>query len=108
MDQVPRTEFPAKRKAGDTNIDLWVDGSIYPPNPQMGAPPLFSNLKSFLCFVGDGAAGLLGYAESLHSANELAVRCAELVSMVQSLNAKMQQLHSEFAVERVALMGGRA
>jgi hypothetical protein len=28
--QNPRTCFPIKRKAYDTNINLWLDGSIYP------------------------------------------------------------------------------
>ena len=63
--QNPKTCFPIKRKAGDTNIDLWLDGSIYPADPSTGMPPPFRTLKSFLEFVCHGQAGLLGYVEKL-------------------------------------------
>ena len=67
--QDPRTCFPIKRKAGDTNIDLWLDGSIYPTNPSTGMPPPFRTLKAFLEFVCHGEAGLLGYVEKLAGPN---------------------------------------
>lgn len=103
-DQTPRMDFPAKRKAGDTNIDLWLDGSIYPPNPATNAPPPFRDLKSLLCFVGDGAIGLLGYAKLLQGADENGARCAELVSLVTTLDTRMRQLQSEFEAERIGLL----
>jgi hypothetical protein len=53
-DQTQRSEFAAKRRAGDTNLDLWLDGTIYPENPQTKEPPPFRDLKSLLCYVGDG------------------------------------------------------
>ena len=46
--QNPKTCFPIKRKAGDTNIDLWLDGSIYSMDPSIGMPPPFMTLKAFL------------------------------------------------------------
>ena len=67
--QNPRTCFPIKRKAGDTNIDLWLDGSIYLTDPSTGMPPPFRTLKALLEFVCHGQAGLLGYVEKLAGPN---------------------------------------
>ena len=67
--QNPKTCFPIKRKACDTNIDLWLDGSIYPTDPSTGMPLLFGSLKAFLEFVSHGQACLLGYVEKLAGPN---------------------------------------
>ena len=67
--QNPRTCFPIKRKAGDTNIDLWLDGSIYPIDPSTSMPPPFRLLKAFLEFVCHGQAGILWYVEKLAGPN---------------------------------------
>ena len=67
--QNPRTCFPIKHKAGDTNIDLWLDGSIYPTDPSTGMPPPFRILKAFLEFVCHGQTCLLGYVEKLAGPN---------------------------------------
>ena len=67
--QNPRTCFPIKHRAGDTNIDLWLDGAIYPTDPSTGMPPPFRTLKAFLEFVCHGQAGLLGYVERLSGPN---------------------------------------
>ena len=67
--QDPRTCFPIKRKAGDTNIDLWLDGSIYPTDPSTRMPPPFMTLKAFIEFVCNGQTGLLGYVERLAGPN---------------------------------------
>ena len=53
--------FPARRAAGDTNIDLWTDGSIYPVDPDSGKPPPFRTLKECLQFICHGELGLHGY-----------------------------------------------
>lgn len=57
-------DFPTKWKAEDTNIDLWVDGSIYLVNPLTKQPPPFKDLRELLCFVGDGAGELLDNANA--------------------------------------------
>jgi hypothetical protein len=47
-EQVPRREFPAYGSRGATNIDLWVDGEIYPPDPSTRVPPMFRTIKHCL------------------------------------------------------------
>ena len=64
-----RTCFPIKRKADDTNINLWFDGSIYPTDSFIGMPPPLRTLKAFLEFVCHGQACLLGYVEKLAGTN---------------------------------------
>lgn len=54
-----------RRIAREKNVDLWVDGQLYPFDPPLQANPPFYNLSSFLQFVGDGEQGLLGYCKRL-------------------------------------------
>ena len=35
-EQTPRSTFVEKRKRGDSNLDLWLDSSIYPLDPSTG------------------------------------------------------------------------
>lgn len=64
-EQVSRLEFPAYRSRGATNMDLWVDGGIYPADPLTSAPPTFRSLKQFLEFICLGEGGMLGYCNRL-------------------------------------------
>lgn len=50
-----------QRRMGAKNIDLWVQGSIYPRDPLSQLPPQFSGLTSFLKYVCEGTNGLWGY-----------------------------------------------
>ena len=95
--QNPRTCFPIKRKAGDTNIDLWLDGSIYPPDPSTEIPPTFRTLKSFLEFVCHGQAGLLGYVERLagpngYSTNLVRILQQKLVDRIVCTTIEIERL----------------
>ena len=95
--QNPRSSFPIKRKAGDTNIDLWLDGSIYPTDPSTGMPPPFRTLKSFLEFVCHGQAGLLGYVEKLagpngHSTNFVRILQQKVLDHNVSTNTEIERL----------------
>jgi len=63
-EQTHRLEFPSKRKASDTNLDLWLDGSIYPLD-SLGKCPKFRDVRSLLEFVGKGDKGLHGYTCNL-------------------------------------------
>ena len=54
-----------RRIAREKNIDIWVDGKLYPFDPPLQANPPFHNISSFLQFVGDGEQGLLGYCKRL-------------------------------------------
>lgn len=99
-DQAAQSEFQTKRKAGDTNFDIWLDGSMYPVNPMTQKPPTFQDLKGLLCFVGDGANGLLGYM-SLSNGDEYAQWCAEFAIVVERLDAAKEEDESRFEAERV-------
>lgn len=55
----------AQRLEGKKNVDLWVDGCLYPLDPPFQASPPFRDLSSFLQFVGEGEKGLLGYCKRL-------------------------------------------
>ena len=50
-----------QRRMGAKNIDLWVQGSIYPHNPLSQLPRQFFGLTSFLKYVCEGTNGLWGY-----------------------------------------------
>ena len=63
-EQTPRFVFPEKRKTGETNLDLWLDGSIYPADSS-GKRPKFTDVRSLLEFIGEGEKRLLSYTSSL-------------------------------------------
>lgn len=63
-EQTPKSAFPAKRRAGNTNLDLWLDGKLYPAN-SFGKRPKFVDVKSVLGVFGEGENGMLGYTKSL-------------------------------------------
>lgn len=100
VDQASRAEFSAKRRAGDTNLDLWLDGSIYPENPTTQKPPPFRDLLGFLCFVGDGLQGFFGYTNALRSSDVR--RCNELTSTVGSLSIQCLETSSQLHLERTS------
>lgn len=66
-EQTDRLDFAEKRRNCDQNIDLWLDGSLYPVDPRSGKRPRIDSPSSLLEFVGDGGKGLLGYIKSLES-----------------------------------------
>lgn len=71
--QVSRLEFPVLRASGATNMDLWLDGNLYPTDPLTRKPPQFGTLKSCLEFLCHGESGLLGYTKRLVSTNDAIV-----------------------------------
>lgn len=104
VNQPSRLDFPALRLAGNCNLDLWLDGQIYPKHPVDQTPPKFHDLKSFLCFLGDGVTGFYGYVQALHNGVdgwlvEYMSRCCQLAQQLQELsvehNAIISQLHAE-------------
>ena len=58
-------EKQRRRQQGHTNLDLWVQGDLYPKDPSSHYPPSFSDISSFLQFVGEGENGLLRYCKRL-------------------------------------------
>jgi len=69
-EQTMKSEFPRIRESSAINIDLWIDGSIYPHHLGSKKRPSFRSVSDLLEFVGEGKKGLLGYVESLSACNE--------------------------------------
>ena len=64
-EQTPKSEFPRIRESGATNINLWIDGSIYPHHSSSKKRQSFRSVSDLLKFVGEDKKRLLGYVESL-------------------------------------------
>ena len=63
------------RNEGKKNMDLWLDGSIYPPDPTSSQSPSFFGLTSFFKFVCEGENGLLGYCKRLFGQCQSVIQC---------------------------------
>jgi hypothetical protein len=88
LDEQPsKSEFPSKRAAGESNLDLWLDGSLYPAETSTRKKPRFSDIKSLLEFVGDGHRGMLRYTNSLQSLESLQTRDLEVTQLRLRLDA---------------------
>lgn len=59
------------RMQGRKNLDLWVDGRLYPKNPFTNSTPPFKDITSLLNFTGDNFNGLLGYTQSLEASSSV-------------------------------------
>lgn len=91
-----------RRAEGDTNVDLWVDGHLYPSDPMHSYHPTFNNLSTFLQFVGRGETGLLGYCKrlSMHANDNLQWwihQCQGLQQHIMSQQNNLASLESEVA-----------
>ena len=80
-----------ERNAGEKNVDLWVDGCIYPPDPLTQRPPQFEGLTSFVKFACEGNEGLYGYTCRLVSQGLAGVH-QTLTNMQTRLQGNMQSL----------------
>jgi hypothetical protein len=60
-----KSNFCTCRSRGSTNIDLWVDGSVYLADPRTGSPPPFRSTKQCIEFICKWQDGLLGYTKNL-------------------------------------------
>ena len=49
-EQTPKYEFPRIRESGATNIDIWIDGSIYPHHLGSKKRPSFRSVSDLLEF----------------------------------------------------------
>ena len=59
------------RSQGAKNIDLWVDGRMYPKHPLENSTPPFEDVTSLIGFVRNGEHGLLGYTKHLETASHV-------------------------------------
>ena len=91
-EQTSKAYFSVLRDRGETNVDLWTDGSIYPQHPISNKQPNFRSVSDLLQFVGDGRSGLLGYVESLCQTDaSIQFRLQEAHRELQSMR---EQVHS--------------
>ena len=96
-DQSSRVSFPTRRANGETHIDLWVDGGLYPMDPATNSPPRFSTTKEYLEFLCHGEQGMLGYTKYLSSA------ATRLQSMVRGYEEDIHYLQQQYEVHRGAV-----
>jgi len=75
------------------NIDLWIDGSLYPKNALTGLPPSFRNLKGLLEFCCQGDNDLLGYTKALCRNDFWSAERASLSQRVIQLQIQQDELH---------------
>lgn len=57
-DQISRSSFVYRRRARETHLDLWIDGSLYPRDPSSGKRPKFQSPAQLLEYVAEGENGL--------------------------------------------------
>ena len=67
--QVSRSSFGERRKNCETNLDLWLDGNLYPLDPSSRKRPKFQSLAELLEYVAEGENGLLRYVKRLESSS---------------------------------------
>lgn len=80
------------RLQGNKNLDLWVDGRLYPKNPLQNSTPPFKDITTLLNFVGEGYNGLLGYTHHLEaSSNVLKLERDLLEKENNHLKQRMEQ-----------------
>ena len=94
-DQTPKSNFAQKRESGASNIDLWVDGALYPHDPIDSRRPHFQSVSQLLEFVAEGKNGLLGYTERLRSRDsQFEFSLNEAQREISMLREGMQQFMS--------------
>lgn len=94
-EQTPKSDFAQRRESGALNIDLWVDGSLYPHNPVDNKRPPFRSVSQLLEFVAEGKNGLLGYIERLCSRDsQIEFSLNEAQREISMLREGMQQFMS--------------
>lgn len=100
-EQTPKSAFPEKRKAGNTNLDLWVDGLIYPTDSS-GKRPRFRDVKSLLEFVSEGENGLLGYTKSLLNSrqSQLDLQRERAILENENMRQSIEELSSSLLQQR--------
>jgi hypothetical protein len=111
QEQVPKSSFSKRREAGETNIDLWIDGLLYPVDPSTESPPPFRTTKQYLEFLYHGEMGMLGYTKRLKLLSDrkwlpkvqslendvvtLQLQVTEYKHSIQQLRIQCQQLQAE-------------
>lgn len=102
--QAPHSSYLERREAGRTNIDLWIDGQLYPTDPSTKRPPPFSTVKEYLEFVCKGENGMLGYIKRLRT-DENGYRGGESVQSLEStvFSLRLRVTNYEFEIQELRL-----
>ena len=97
-EQASKSTFPQRREAGHKNLDLWLDGSLYPRDPETRKHLRLNCLKDLLEFLGEGENGLLGYVRSVEAncgnSLELQQYVIKILHLKESVSDLQHQLHS--------------
>lgn len=111
------------RSAKKKCLDLWVDGELYPLDPQTRMAIPCSDLASFMRYIGDGENGLLGYCKRLEAHGRLVLpyyqhqieshfrlKVDELMSVnnslqieISSLKQQLEKVHEEIEYQKLEL-----
>lgn len=97
--QDSRANFATRRAAGETHIDLWIDGGLYPMDPATNSPPCFNTTKTYLEFLCHGDGGMLGYTKRLSGAG-MNGTLMDLQSTIQVYEEDIRRLQEECEVQR--------
>ena len=93
-----------QRQMGAKNIDLWVQGSIYPLEPLSQLPPQFLGLTSFLKYVCEGTNGLWGYmCRVKNQSQQLYMHMQRMLLQKNSEIARLKAECDTKAIERQGL-----
>lgn len=95
--------FPGRRAAGDTNIDLWIDGSIYPVDPGTRRPHPFKTLRDCLEFICHREQGLYGYARRLGLVDRGGPTRREMEMQCRHLEEELGKVRDDLAGNRERL-----
>ena len=86
-------DYSALRESGAKNLDLWVEGELYPVDPMSKSHPYFKTITGLCRFVCHGESGILGYCRSLEG-NRIS-----LEQKIHDLNIQLYQLHHSNMVQ---------
>ena len=88
----PNIDYSALRERGAKNLDLWVNGELYPVDPVSNSHPDFNTITGLCRFVCLGKSGLLGYCKNLEG-NRIS-----LEQKIQDLSVKLHHLNQSYMV----------
>ena len=94
------------RMQGKKNIDLWIDGRLYPKDPITNSTPPFKDITSLLNFAGNGYNGLLGYTQHLEATSNALTLERDLFEKENiCLRKTMDQYVQTFLSDKETILG---
>lgn len=94
------------RMQGKKNIDLWIDGRLYPKDPITNSTPPFKDITSLLHFARNGYNGLLGYTQHLEATSNALTLERDLFEKENTcLRKTMDQYVQTFLSDKETILG---